>query len=159
MIGISACLGGVFCRYDGKSQEVASLRKLVETQQAIMVCPEVMGGLSIPRKPSEIIGGDGFSVWENRAKVMNSEGEDVTEAFKKGSIQAYEKLKAQKIDTLVLKENSPSCGSHSIYDGSFSGNKTAGAGVATAYFLLQGMTVYSESQWLERQGGIVTNGD
>lgn len=44
MIGISACLGGVMCRYDGQHQAVAQLVELVQTGQAVMVCPEVLGG-------------------------------------------------------------------------------------------------------------------
>ena len=61
MIGISACLGGLACRYDGQKKEVPELMELVETGEAVMVCPEVIGGLSIPRDPAEIIGGNGFS--------------------------------------------------------------------------------------------------
>ena len=41
MLGISACLGGVACRYDGGSNEITELKKLVEKNQAIMICPEV----------------------------------------------------------------------------------------------------------------------
>ena len=55
MIGISACLGGLACRYDGQKKEVPELMELVETGEAVMVCPEVIGGLSIPRDPAEII--------------------------------------------------------------------------------------------------------
>ncbi|MBW6194502.1 DUF523 domain-containing protein, partial [Pseudomonas aeruginosa] len=49
MIGISACLGGLACRYDGQKKEVPELMELVETGEAVMVCPEVIGGLPIPR--------------------------------------------------------------------------------------------------------------
>ncbi len=55
MIGISACLGGLACRYDGQKKEVPELMELVETGEAVMVCPEVIGGLPIPRDPAEII--------------------------------------------------------------------------------------------------------
>ena len=67
MLGISACLGGIACRYDGVSNEIADLKRLVETGQAIMVCPEVLGGLSTPRNPAEIQGGDGMDVWRTGA--------------------------------------------------------------------------------------------
>ncbi len=63
MIGISSCLGGICCRYDGKSQEQEALKQLVTNGKAIMICPEVLGELPIPRPPAEIIGGDGFDVW------------------------------------------------------------------------------------------------
>ena len=147
MIGISSCLGGICCRYDGKSQEQEALKQLVTNGKAIMVCPEVLGELPIPRPPAEIIGGDGFDVWANTAYVYTDNGEDVTETFKAGAQRAYQKLKALQITTLILKEKSPSCGSQLIYDGQFSGIKKAGVGVATAYFIQQGMTVYSEETW------------
>ena len=56
MIGISACLGGLICRYDGQQKAVPALKKLVDEGKAIMVCPEVMGGLPTPRPPAEIVG-------------------------------------------------------------------------------------------------------
>ena len=56
--------------------------ELVETGEAVMVCPEVIGGLPIPRDPAEIIGGNGFDVWKDQAKVWTTSGEDVTEAYK-----------------------------------------------------------------------------
>ena len=149
MLGISACLGGIACRYDGGSNTILPLKKLVESGQAVMVCPEVLGGLPIPRNPAEIQGGDGFTVWENKAKVIDIEGNDLTECFKQGAIQALDELKHLQITALVLKERSPSCGSNWIYDGSFSGNRIKGAGVATAYFIQQGLPVYSEENWQE----------
>jgi len=79
MIGISACLGGALCRYDGKHQAVPQLIELVRAGQAMMVCPEVLGGLPIPREPAEIVGGDGVDVWAQRAKVVTISGEDVTD--------------------------------------------------------------------------------
>lgn len=151
MIGVSACLGGCPVRYDGRDQRVAEIEQLVKKQEAIMICPEVLGGLPIPRDPAEIIGGDGFSVWQGTAKVITNKGADVTESFKNGAIRAYQKLQEKEIDTLILKEKSPSCGSQWIYDGTFSGTKIKGVGVATAYFLNQGINVYSESQWLKRE--------
>lgn len=149
MIGISACLGGVFCRYDGGSNEIHALKKLVAANQAVMVCPEVLGGLPTPRTPAEIQGGDGFAVWNDQARVLDKQGRDVTEAFKQGAIKAYEELQKLQISSLILKERSPSCGSSLIYDGSFSGNRIKGVGVATAYFIQQGLPVYSEENWQE----------
>lgn len=147
MIGISACLGGVCCRYDGQAKEIAALKKLVDADQAMLVCPEVLGGLPIPREPAEIVGGDGFDVWNNTAQVLTNTGEDVTDLFKHGAILAYQNLVKNKITTIILKENSPSCGRNSIYNGTFSGNHLHGSGVATAYFILKGLEVISENDW------------
>ena len=149
MLGISACLGGIACRYDGGSNEITALKELVETGQAVMICPEVLGGLPTPRHPAEIQGGDGFDVWLDQAKVMDNAGNDVTEAFKQGAIKAFEEMQKQGITGLVLKERSPSCCSSLIYDGSFSGTRIKGVGVATAYFIQQGLPVYSEENWQE----------
>ncbi|HGF7301315.1 TPA: DUF523 domain-containing protein [Enterococcus hirae] len=152
MIGISACLGGVLCRYDGQEKAVPELKKLVAEGKAIMVCPEVMGGLSTPRAPAEIVGGDGFDVWNGQAKVITTNGKDVTKAYQEGAIHAYQKLKEQEIDLVILKAKSPSCGSSLIYDGSFSGTLKSGTGVATAYFIQQKMTVLSDEEWLKLRG-------
>lgn len=152
MIGVSACLGGCPVRYDGRDQKIAEIELLVQKKQAIRICPEVLGGLPIPRDPAEIVGGDGFAVWQGTARVQTNRGEDVTEVYKQGAIIAYQKLKEQQIETLILKEKSPSCGSQWIYDGTFSGAIIEGVGVATAYFLNQGLKVYSETQWLQEEG-------
>ncbi|MGX7204048.1 DUF523 domain-containing protein [Enterococcus pingfangensis] len=149
MLGISACLGGVACRYDGGSNEIAALKNLVETNQALMICPEDLGGLPTPRPPAEIQGGDGFDVWQGKAKVCDQEGNDLTDAFKQGAIKAFKEMQKLQITGLILKERSPSCGSNLIYDGSFSGTRIKGVGVATAYFIQQGLPVYSEENWQE----------
>ncbi|GGC80766.1 DUF523 domain-containing protein [Enterococcus wangshanyuanii] len=147
MIGISACLGGICCRYDGQSKELSFLKELVEKKEAMPICPEVLGGLPIPREPAEIKDGDGFAVWQEQASVVTVSGEDVTECFKEGAKIAYQKLLEHQIDTVIVKENSPSCGQKMIYDGTFSGNKITGMGVATAYFVLNGIDVISENEW------------
>lgn len=147
MIGISACLGGLACRYDGGSKTNPDLVRLVEEGQAVMICPEVIGGLPTPRPAAEIVGGDGFAVWQGQARVIDRTGTDVTEQFKQGAIKAYQSLKEQQISQLILKDKSPSCGSQLIYDGSFSGNQVTGVGVATAYFMEQGIDVLPDHQW------------
>lgn len=49
------------------------------------VCPEILGGLGVPRAPSEIRGGDGADVLLGRAKVVSREGEDVTREYLAGA--------------------------------------------------------------------------
>ena len=53
---VSACLLGDKCRYDGHSNYVPLIKELKEKYEIIVICPEVNGGLSIPRTPSEIKG-------------------------------------------------------------------------------------------------------
>lgn len=145
MLGISACLLGIPCRYDGKGNEVARVKELAETESTIKICPEVMGGLSTPRKPAEIVGGDGFDVWSGNAKVLANDGEDVTEQFKEGAKRTLELLQKNNVTEVVLKEKSPSCGSCLIYDGTFSRSLIDGIGVSAALFELNDIVVYSEN--------------
>ena len=49
---ISACLIGENVRYDGKNCLQQQLKQLIETGQAVTICPEVSGGLSTPRPPA-----------------------------------------------------------------------------------------------------------
>lgn len=149
MLGISSCLAGIACRYDGNHNEIKQIKDYLADHEAVLICPEVLGEMSTPRTPAEIVGGDGFDVWQEEARVIDKNGQDVTESFKQGAIRAYEKLEKQQITELILKERSPSCGSKKIYDGTFSGTKINGVGVATAYFINHGIKIYSEESQLE----------
>ncbi|CAD2073330.1 DUF523 domain-containing protein [Phocicoccus pinnipedialis] len=147
MILISACLVGQKVRYDGKAKYDARCNALIESGQAISACPEVLGGLSTPRDPAEIVGGDGFNVWEGSARVITHKGEDVTEAYKRGAARTLEIVQEMKCNTVILKANSPSCSSVNIYDGNFSGQLNPGVGVTTALFLNNGIDVYDEHSY------------
>ncbi|MGY3749767.1 DUF523 domain-containing protein [Vagococcus acidifermentans] len=147
MIGISACLGGVSCRYDGKAKTVEALRRLVASEQALVICPEVLGGLPVPRIPAEIQFGDGFDVWAGKAHVIAKDGKDVTGCYKQGAEKALAALKELDIDWVILKENSPSCGVSAVYDGSFTGSLREGLGVAAALFQMNDILICSESNW------------
>ncbi|MBC1489113.1 DUF523 domain-containing protein [Listeria sp. FSL L7-1485] len=144
MIAVSACLAGIACRYDGQDKEITKIKQMVENGEAIAFCPEIIGGLEIPRNPAEIVGGDGKDVWCGRAKVMDNEGNDVTEEYKRGVTLTLTKMKQLNITKIIMKENSPSCGSCAIYDGTFSGKTKEGTGVAAALFIANGIEVESE---------------
>ncbi len=143
---VSACLAGINCRYDGQNKENQSLRDLVIQGKAIALCPEVIGGLATPRLPAEIVGGDGEAVWNGTAKVIDQAGNDVTTAYQAGAEKALTVLQHLKIDTVILKEKSPSCGVCRIYDGSFSGKTKVGKGVAAALFMRNGIQVLSDEE-------------
>lgn len=144
MIGISACLTGIACRYDGRSNLVQPLDQLIQQGKAIAFCPEVLGGLTTPREPAEIIGGTAEDVWSGTAQVMTVSGEDVTESFKAGALVALEQAQQAQITVAVLKANSPSCGSQMVYDGTFSGNKIIGSGLTAALFRQNNIQVVDE---------------
>ena len=74
MIVISACLAGMKVRYDGRDNLYPKIQQLVDEKKAVTVCPEVFGGLSTPRNPAEIIGGDGEDVLDGKAAVIDNTG-------------------------------------------------------------------------------------
>lgn len=144
MIIVSGCLVGHNCRYDGSSETVDKLKDMAEKKEAIPVCPEQLGGLPTPRPPQEIVGGDGNDVLAGRAKVMNSEGKDVTENFMKGASDVLVIAEDNNIKKAVLKSKSPACGCGKIYDGTFRGKLKNGDGVTTALLKKHGIKVVTE---------------
>ena len=90
---LSACLAGVNCVYDGTNKFHPVFAKMFKNKEAILVCPEALGKLKIPHEPSEIIGGDGFSVLADKAVVRLKAGLDVTDHFVKGAKAVLTKLK------------------------------------------------------------------
>lgn len=147
MILISSCLIGEYVRYDGGTQGDTRLIELINEDKAIHACPELLGGLNVPREPAEIIGGDGFDVLDGQAKVVTTGNKDVTAAFVKGAEATLKILLTENIDTVILKANSPSCGNNQIYDGTFSGTKKQGVGVTTALLIRNGIKVLSEQDY------------
>ena len=149
MILVSACLAGFDVKYNGSHNLNEKIKKWFDEKKAIPICPEVLGGLSIPREPAEIVGGVGEDVLDGHAKVITNTGKDVTEQFIKG---AFETLKiALELDAtmVILKERSPSCGSTMIYGGEFNGNKKQGTGVTAALLKRNGIRVLSEENFMK----------
>jgi uncharacterized protein YbbK (DUF523 family) len=107
---VSACLFGIPCRYDGRHSLRKDLVRKLSRYQVILFCPEVAGGLKIPRPIAWLEGGDGEKVIWGGGKVINAEGKDVTKEFFKGGEQAAEAAKKFAVRTAYLKEKSPSCG-------------------------------------------------
>lgn len=133
---VSACLFGCACRYKGDSCKNEALLALAEKHTLIPVCPEQLGGLPTPRDPSEICGD----------KVVSSAGKDVTAEYRKGAQAALYIAETVGANAAVLKANSPSCGKGVIYDGTFTGNKTAGDGVTAKLFTRSDIAVFTEEE-------------
>lgn len=150
MIVVSACLAGIACRYDGNDNLIAKIEELLQKEETVLVCPEVLGGLPTPRPSAEIIGGNGDDVLDGKAKVVDKDGNDVTEAFVQGAYKALKEIKDLNPEYIVLKERSPSCGSSIIYTGEFNGNKQEGYGVTTALFRRHGFIVISEEDFANK---------
>jgi uncharacterized protein YbbK (DUF523 family) len=143
---VSACLLGQPVRFDGtgKRSDDALFERWRVEGRLVPFCPEVRGGLPVPRPPAEISGGFGDDVLDGRAKVITRDGTDVTRNFVVGAWQALEQARACAARIAILKEGSPSCGSLRVHDGSFTGRKIAGEGVTTALLERHGIAVFGE---------------
>lgn len=145
---VSACLIGERVRYNGEvmSHDSSILAHWQSQGLVVSFCPEVAAELSVPRPSAEITDGDGISVLRGSARVMNIDGQDVTEYFLDGAYKALDLVRSQGIKLAILKEGSPSCGSTYIYDGSFSGAHKPGKGVTLALLEEKDIRVFSERE-------------
>ncbi len=132
---ISACLAGFLCRYDGKEQKL-NIQSKREDITFIPFCPEIYGGLETPRAPCEIKDG----------RVIDNKGNDKTQNFNKGALEALKLAKLYDCRYAVLKQNSPSCGFGKIYDGSFSKTLINGNGITADLLSKNGIKIFGESQ-------------
>jgi len=145
---VSACLMGCRVRYNGSSKTLmrAALTQWRQEQRLVIYCPELGAGLPTPRLPAEIVGGDGAEVLAGRARVVESDGRDVTQIYTLAAWLALRTAQQAGCRYALLSDGSPTCGSQAIYDGRFSGQQQPGAGVATALLRQHGIAVYSEQQ-------------
>lgn len=143
---VSGCLIGNKVRYDANDVPTESkwLEKWQTEDRLIAFCPEVAGGLSVPRLPAEIQSDDGNAVLLGKAKVFDNQGNDVSVNFINGAKKALETAQNNNAKVAILKEKSPSCGSSFIYDGTFSSVRKVGQGVTTALLEQNGIKVFSD---------------
>jgi uncharacterized protein YbbK (DUF523 family) len=136
---VSGCLLGIRCRYDGGTCTCPGIIRFVSSANPIPICPEQLGGLSTPRSSADIVGGDGYDVLSGRARVINKEGEDVTEAYIKGAEESLRLAYLADAKIALLRERSPSCGRSTPYCQTPSGT---GTGVTAALFHSSGIKVF-----------------
>ena len=144
---VSACLLGRPVRYDGtgRRSDDTLFRRWQDEGRLVPFCPEVGGGLPVPRPPAEIVGGLGGDVLDGRARVLTRDGADVTSHFVTGAGLALERACAYDVRVAILKKGSPSCGSLEIFDGTFTGRRIPGEGVTTALLERHGISVFAEN--------------
>lgn len=130
-IAVSACLMGVNCKYNGGNNRNQKLLDLLKDREILPVCPEVLGGLPVPRPCAEIQG----------EAVITQNGQDVTAQYQEGVRQVLERLAGEEIDFAVLQSRSPACGVKQIYDGSFTGTRIPGMGMLARALTQQGYRV------------------
>jgi uncharacterized protein YbbK (DUF523 family) len=136
MILVSACLIGENCKYHGGNNENKKVDQFLEGKTCLPFCPELLGGLPVPREPVEIMA-DG--------KAINKIGEDVSAAFAKGAAESLRLCQDHQADLVVLKDGSPSCGVHYIYDGTFSNKTIPGMGKTARLLQKNGYKIISEN--------------
>ena len=106
-----------------------------EEGRLVPICPEVFGGLPTPRPDAQRSGG----------RVVTSAGTDVTDEFRVGADEALRLARAYDVAFCIMKSDSPSCGSKMVYDGTFSGSKCPGQGLAVELLREAGFTVFDEN--------------
>jgi uncharacterized protein YbbK (DUF523 family) len=152
---VSACLLGQPVRHNGahKRSDDEILRRWIEEGRVVAVCPEIAGGLPVPRPAAEIVGGaDGSRVLAGEVNVIDFNGRDVSPHFVSGANVALEAARANNIRIAILKEGSPSCGSGYTYDGTFTSTRVPDHhGVTAALLSDNGIRVFSEMQLAEAE--------
>ena len=145
---VSACILGEQVRYNREilTDCPSILKQWEQAGRVIPVCPEILGGLPVPRSPAEIQGGGGEDVLAGNAKVVDINGQDVTLAFLMGAMETLRLAKENGIEYAILKARSPSCGNNVIYSGSFTGRLIEGQGVAAALCKQSGIQVFNEKE-------------
>ena len=149
---VSACLLGSSVRYDGAHRRSKSeiLQRWLAKGRVISICPEIAGGLSVPRPPAEVTAGaGGANVLAGLAKVVDQQANDVSAQFIAGARHALQQAQLKGVRLAVLKEGSPSCGSNYIHDGTFTGAQVRGQGVTSSLLESAGVRVFSEDQFVE----------
>lgn len=128
---VSACLLGHKCKYNGGDNYSERVAEFIKGHEVIPVCPEVAGGLPVPRLSCEI----------SKGRVINTAGEDKTAEFTEGAVICLQTAKENRADLAILQSRSPSCGVRQIYDGSFSGRLISGQGIFAEMMIKSGFEV------------------
>jgi len=90
------------------------VRARVAGRRVIPICPECLGGLSVPRPPAEIESGGGLEVLAGAARIRTATGADVTDAFVRGAGEVARLARAFGAREALLKARSPSCGAGGV---------------------------------------------
>ena len=111
-IAVSACLAGVACRWHGKisrSSAFEKYRKQHPKHRYIIMCPELMGGLGVPRPPVKRLKGKVYQTCADKKCRKEVTGKDVTRLFQHGANAALELVLRYDCKYAILCKWSPSC--------------------------------------------------
>ena len=140
---VSACLLGVRCNHRGGASPSDAAIALGDRYRVVAVCPETMGGLPTPRPAAEL---------QPDGRVVTADGADVSDAYRRGARATADVAHAAGAKEAVLKARSPSCGCHSVYDGTFSQRLVPGEGMTASALRAAGVRVRSEEDLEEDEG-------
>ena len=135
---VSACLLGINCKYNGKSNRNEGVLKFLEGKEYISVCPELLTGLPIPRPCVELVDG----------VLRDENGENVDELYHHGVELALQQIAGEDIELAILQSRSPTCGVNQIYDGSFSGRLIPGQGLLAKALKERGIRIVDASDFV-----------
>lgn len=138
---VSLCLMGENCKYSGENNYAPKVMEFLADKNVIGICPEIAGGLSVPREPCEIVEVNGTR------RVITSLGKELTDSFLKGARDSLKLLCENNVKYAVLKSGSPSCGYGRIYDGSFTGKSIEGNGITAELFIQNGIEIITEEDF------------
>jgi len=124
-IGISACLLGELCRYDGASSKDLYILSLMKYFTFVPYCPEA-SVFGTPRETIRLVESDG------KIKVITNQTQnDVTQQLDGISKQYINSIQNENICAFILKSKSPSCGMErvKVYQENNSFNEKKGVGI------------------------------
>ena len=138
---ISACLAGLHTRYDGKAKPHPQLREIAERAVLVPMCPEILGGLGIPRPQCRFVGGDGAALLLKQARLIDENGVDRTSFFLRAAHECMRIVELVSPEIIIFKEGSPSCGVRRV---DIEGSRQSGCGVVTAMIRDLNIVIISE---------------
>lgn len=143
-IVVSACLLGANCKYNGGNNFSSAVAEFVKGREVIPVCPELLAGLGVPRKPIEIVNGE----------VRRKDGTSVDADLRKAVEAILEELEDESVECVILKSRSPTCGVKQVYDGTFSGTLVDGMGVLAQALQEKGYKVMDSEDFIANPGNL-----
>ena len=110
---VSACLLGEPCRWHGRpvsfSAAVLEFMQNCPCAELIPVCPELLGGLSVPRPPCKRIGGRVFETCADKSRRREVTGPERTAEFVAGAWLVLDIARRWGCRRAILCRYSPSC--------------------------------------------------
>lgn len=144
---MSSCLTGQKVMYDGRDFLKNYYKDIIENPnfEVVHFCPENVV-LGTPRNNMLIHEGNGHDVWSGSAKVLDTEGRNLTNEIKDGAMKMLEFAKVEKPDLIILTDGSDSCGSSVILDPTLKDENgryqfKEGPGVSAALLIEHGFNV------------------